>query len=148
MILSLRLFHSGLSFSDLRHHRGDVQAFAVLKLVDEHGLGRYVAVCVADCAGQARKISNLRKRVADIDVVVATHTIDYDGAVCFKIVSDADWYTFLYEKDGAFVELGKGKTTMLATEVTHPMTFTGTFFGVFTEQGDITVTNVTAKELK
>ena len=89
----------------------------------------------------------LRKRVSDIDVVVASHSIDYNGAIRFKIVSDSDWYTFFYEKDGAFVELGKGRTTMLATEVTHPMTFTGTFFGVFTEGGDINVTNVTVKEL-
>ena len=46
------------------------------------------------------------------------------------------------------MELGRGKTTLLATEVTHPMTFTGTFFGVFTEHGDISVTYVSAKELK
>ena len=90
----------------------------------------------------------LRKRVSDIDVVVASHTVDYKGVISLKIECDADWYTFYYEKDGAFVELGRGKTAMLATEVTHPMTFTGTFFGVFTEQGNINVKNVTAKEAK
>jgi hypothetical protein len=36
---------------------------------------------------------------------------------------------------------------LLATEVTYPMSFTGTFFGVFTEQGKIGVKSVSAKEL-
>ena len=89
----------------------------------------------------------LRKRVADIDVIVASQEIEYNGSIRFKIESDAYWYTFFYENNGSFVELGKGKTTLLATEVTHPMTFTGTFLGVFTEQGDIAVTSVIAKEL-
>ena len=89
----------------------------------------------------------LRKRVADIDVVVASHPINYKNSIRFKITSDAEWYTFLYEKDGEFVELGRGKTTLLATEITHPMTFTGTFLGIFTEQGDISVTNVKVREL-
>jgi alpha-N-arabinofuranosidase len=90
----------------------------------------------------------LRKRVADIDVVVASHLIDYKKSIRFKIVSDAEWYTFFYENNGEFIELGRGKTTLLATEVTHPMTFTGTFWGVFSEQGNIAVTHVSAKELK
>ena len=90
----------------------------------------------------------LRKRVADIDVVVASHVIEYNGSIRFKIVSNAEWYTFFYENDGSFVELGRGKTSLLATEITHPMTFTGTFLGIFTEQGNIAVTSVSVKELR
>ena len=89
----------------------------------------------------------LRKRVADIDVVVSSCKIDYLGELKLKIESDETWYKFFYEKDGAFVELGKGKTSLLATEVTSPMSFTGTFFGVFTEGGEITVKSVCAREL-
>lgn len=89
----------------------------------------------------------LRKRVSDIDVVVATANIDYNGSVRLKIVSDAEEYAFYCEKNGALAELGRGKTSMLSTEVTDPMTFTGTFFGVFTEGGRIGVTSVCAKEL-
>ena len=89
----------------------------------------------------------LRKRVADIDVIVSSCTVDYNGSIKLKIVSDESWYTFFYEKNGELVELGKGKTAMLATEATSPMTFTGTFFGVFTEGGEITVKSVCAKEL-
>jgi hypothetical protein len=63
------------------------------------------------------------------------------------IRADVEWYTFLYEKDGEFIDLGKGKTSLLATEVTNPMTFTGTFLGVFTEGGNISVTSVNVKEL-
>lgn len=85
----------------------------------------------------------LRKRVSDIDVVVASQPIDYDGDICLKIVADEEWYTFFYEKDGAFVELGRGRTVLLATEVTYPMSFTGTFLGVFAESGEINVKNVT-----
>ena len=89
----------------------------------------------------------LRKRVADIDVTVACHPIDYHNSIRFKIESNAEWYTFFYEKDGNFVELGRGKTSLLATEITDPMTFTGTFLGVFSEKGSIAVTHVAAKEL-
>ena len=89
----------------------------------------------------------IRKRVADIDTVVVCQPIDYCGSARLKIVGDENWYTFFYEKDGAFVELGKGRTAMLATEVTYPMSFTGMFLGVFTEQGEITVKNVTSKEI-
>ncbi len=90
----------------------------------------------------------LRKRVADIDVIVASHPVDYRNSIRLKIESNAEWYTFFYEKDGDFIELGRGKTSLLATEVTHPMTFTGTFIGVFTEQGNITVTQVSVKKLR
>jgi hypothetical protein len=86
--------------------------------------------------------------VADIEVIVASCPIEYNNSIRFKIESDAEWYTFFYENNGEFIELGRGKTTLLATEVTHPMTFTGTFWGVFSEQGNIAVTHVSVKELK
>ena len=85
----------------------------------------------------------LRKRVCDIDVIVASDVIEYDGTIKLKIQSDAELYTFFYEKDGVFVELGSGSTSLLATEVTKPMSFTGTFLGVFSEKGTISVTGVT-----
>ena len=53
---------------------------------------------------------------------------------------------FYYENNGEFIELGKGVTSLLATEV-NGRSFTGTFIGVFTENGDIDVTNVTVKEI-
>ena len=90
----------------------------------------------------------LRKRVADIDVVAAMHKINYEGKIRLKIVSEAEWYTLYYENNGEFVEIGKGRTSLLATEVTDPMTFTGTYWGVFTENGNIAVNNVTVKEIK
>ena len=64
------------------------------------------------------------------------------------IKSDAEWYAFYYEVDGTFVEIGKGKTALLATEATHPTTYTGVYFGIFTEKGEITVTRITLQELK
>ena len=89
----------------------------------------------------------LRKHVADIDVITARHAIDYQGSVRFKIISDDEWYTFYYEKNGEFIELGRGRTSLLCTEITHTMTFTGTFWGIFTEHGEIAVTYAAVKEL-
>ena len=48
----------------------------------------------------------------------------------------------LFENNGELIELGKGATSLLATEV-NGRSFTGTFLGVFSENGDIGVTNVT-----
>ncbi|MBQ8448561.1 MAG: glycoside hydrolase family 43 protein, partial [Clostridia bacterium] len=98
-------------------------------------------------AEDGRHYVNLRKRVADIDVTVAQKAIDYSGSIRFKIVSDEEWYTFYYESDGEFIELGRGRTSLLCTEVTHSMTFTGTYFGIFCEKGEIDVTFASVKEL-
>ena len=90
----------------------------------------------------------LRKRVADIDVVVARHQIDYKHSIRLKVESCAEWYTFFYEADGVFVEIGRGKTALLCSEGTHPTTFTGTYWGMFAENGEIAVTHFSVKELK
>jgi len=89
----------------------------------------------------------LRKRVADIEVITARHPIDYQGAIRLKIASDAEWYTLFYESNGDFIELGRGKTALLCTEITHTMTFTGTYWGIFTENGEIAVTFAGVKTL-
>lgn len=88
----------------------------------------------------------LRKQVADICVIVESKKIDYNGNIKLKIVANDEWYSFFYENNGEFIELGKGATSLLATEV-NGRSFTGTFIGVFTENGDIDVTNVTVKEI-
>ena len=90
----------------------------------------------------------LRKRVADFEAVVERHRIDYRGSIRLKIESEDEWYTFYYEKDGEFVKLGRGKTALLCTEVTHPLTFTGVYWGVFSEQGEITATHFSVREIK
>ena len=88
----------------------------------------------------------LRKRVADIETIVATHSIEYAGAIKLRLIANDEWYTFLYERDKEFVELGRGRASLLATEV-NGRSFTGVFIGVFSEQGDIAVTRATIKEL-
>jgi alpha-N-arabinofuranosidase len=90
----------------------------------------------------------LRKKVADIDVIVARKRINYQKSIRFMIKSDAEWYSFYYETEGNFVEIGRGKTALLATEATHPTTYTGVFFGIFTENGEISLSRVTMRELK
>ena len=86
----------------------------------------------------------LRKRVADIEVITAYCKLDYKGSIRLKLIANDEWYTFLYERDGEFIELGKGATSLLCTEV-NGRSFTGTFLGVFSENGDINVTNVIIK---
>ena len=88
----------------------------------------------------------LRKHVSDIDVVTQACPIDYRGLVRLKIVANDEWYSFYYESKGQFVELGRGTTALLCTE-TNGRSFTGTFLGIFTENGTITVKNATLKEL-
>ena len=90
----------------------------------------------------------LRKRVCDIDVVVEKRKIEYTGKLSFLVVSDPEWYTFYYEENGELLEIGRGKTALLSTEATSPMTFTGTFLGAFTEDGKISVSRFKVKELK
>lgn len=83
----------------------------------------------------------LRKRVKDIDIIAALYKIEYNGSIRFKLESDTEWYVFSYELNGEFIEAGRGSTSLLCTEITYPRTFTGTFFGVFSENGDIDVTS-------
>ena len=90
----------------------------------------------------------LRKRVADIEAIVERHHIEYRGAIRFRIESEAEWYTFYYEKDGEFVTLGRGKTALLCTEATYPTTFTGVYWGIFSEQGEITATHFSVRQIK
>ena len=90
----------------------------------------------------------LRKRVADINVIVERHKIDYQNSIRLKIKSSAEWYSFFYEENGPFVKLGQGKTALLASEATHPATFTGTYFGIFSENGEISVTNFATKNIE
>ena len=87
----------------------------------------------------------LRKQVADIDVIVARQPVDYQGSIRFKLMSDEEWYSFYYEADGIFTELGRGRTSLLCTEVTHTMTITGTYLGIFSEKGEIAVTFASVK---
>ena len=132
----------------------DIEAIAELKGEIRHG--QRSGICayynneyhydIFVTKGQDGHTVCLRKRVADIDVVVAACPTDYDGSVRFKIVADDEWYKFYYEKDGEFVELGRGKTSLLATEV-NGRSFTGTFIGAFSEQGDVAVTSFAVKAL-
>ena len=64
-----------------------------------------------------------------------------------QLVKGVEYAIKAYEKDGEYVELGRGKTSLLATEV-NGRSFTGTFLGAFSEQGDIYVNSITVKELK
>lgn len=83
----------------------------------------------------------LGKHIGDIEVVTASHKIDYNGSIRLKVESDREWYTFSYALDGEWIELGRGLTAMLCTETTCLMTYTGVFIGLFSEKGTISFEN-------
>ena len=83
----------------------------------------------------------LGKHIGDIEVVTDCHKINYTGSIRLKVESDRKWYTFFYELDGAWIELGRGLTAMLCTETTYLMTYTGVYIGLFSEKGAISFEN-------
>jgi len=125
---------------------GDVQIGQCSGLTAFYNSDYHYDVLIAKEADNQHYVC-LRKKVADINVIVARNPIDYQGSIQLKIISDEEWYTFYYENNGVFVELGRGRTTLLCTEITHTITFTGTYWGIFSENGEISVTHVAVKEL-
>lgn len=77
----------------------------------------------------------LNKCIYDLEAVTATSRI-HGKYIEFKIDSTKDTYVFSYRMDDAdFIVLGEGMTAGLATEITEVMTFTGTYIGIFVQNG-------------
>lgn len=78
----------------------------------------------------------LSKHVHDLVTVTASASIDSVGPVTLKLVSDRVRYRFLYRANGSdFKELGSGLNVGLCTEGTKSVTYTGTYIGLFAENG-------------
>lgn len=79
------------------------------------------------------------KHIHDMGVVLKEIELSEDAKQfeC-KIVTDRTAYTFFYktELEEEWIQIGSGLNAGLCTEGTHTMTFTGTLFAVFAEQGD------------
>jgi len=80
---------------------------------------------------------NLRRHILDINVVTERHKIDYNGKIRLRIDTAKDVYSFYYERDGQWLLLGTGLVAGLCKEAIYPMTFTGCYFGMFSERGTI-----------
>ncbi len=90
----------------------------------------------------------LAKHIHDIFTVTASAEIPAAENVKLRIVSDKTYYRFSYSLDGeTFVELGSGLTVGLCTESTRNMTFTGTYIGMFAENGCAVFENFHVKVL-
>ncbi len=75
-----------------------------------------------------KKVAVLRKNVGDLSQ--ETNTMQLSGNTQqFKIMIDADYYHFLVKQDTGWVELGKGITNLIATEVAA--VWSGTFIGMY-----------------
>lgn len=90
----------------------------------------------------------LAKHVHDIFTVTASAELPAAENVMLRIVSDKTYYRFSYSLDGeTFVELGSGLVVGLCTESTRNMTFTGTYLGMFAENGCAAFENFHVKVL-
>ena len=79
----------------------------------------------------------LAKHVHDIFAVTARAEIPEGKQIQFRITADKEKYSFYYTVDGETeVLLGSGLTAGLSTEGTVPMSFTGTYLGIFAERGN------------
>lgn len=91
--------------------------------------------------GEKNKVC-LAKHVHDIFTVTAFSELPEGTPVFLRIEADDTWYCFLYSLDGVeFSELGRGLTVGLCTEGTKTMTFTGTYIGLFAENGEAAFQN-------
>ena len=51
-------------------------------------------------------------------------------------MSDENYYNFYYSLDGEnYIKVGKGMTAAMSSEATEVTTFTGTYFGMFAQNG-------------
>lgn len=85
----------------------------------------------------------LNKCIYDFEAVTKHMVIQKEdlksGGLWLKIESDENYYTFYYSLDGEnYIKVGKGMTAAMATEATEVTTFTGTYFGMFAQNGKAT----------
>jgi alpha-N-arabinofuranosidase len=79
--------------------------------------------------------AELNKSIYDLEAVSSSKEIAGDF-IDLRIRSDREKYYFSYSLDGkAFTELGTALTAGLATEATERNTFTGTYLGIFSQNG-------------
>lgn len=72
-----------------------------------------------------------------------------EGAIRLMIKADRENYSFYYfTEEGTQILLGTGTTAALCTEITRFMTFTGTFFGMFSEYMDADFQNFCRETLE
>lgn len=78
----------------------------------------------------------LAKHIHDMFAVTAQKEIPGAENISLRLEADREYYTFSYSLDGeVFYRLGSGLTVGLCTEGTRTMTFTGTYIGLFAENG-------------
>ncbi len=78
----------------------------------------------------------LGKHIHDIQVISSAKNIQAIDSVWLKIDADKKRYRFSYSMDGKeFIEIGTGVTAGLCSETTMDMSYTGTYIGLFAENG-------------
>lgn len=82
----------------------------------------------------------LNKCIYDLEAIVNHIVIKQEdlksNELWLKIVSDENYYNFYYSLDGEnYIKVGKGMTAAMSSEATEVTTFTGTYFGMFAQNG-------------
>ena len=75
----------------------------------------------------------LRKQIYDENVTGKEETAEAGGKV--RLTVTADRYRYSFYCNGRLI--GSGTTTVMCTETAQRNSFTGTFIGLFAEQGDV-----------
>lgn len=90
----------------------------------------------------------LAKHIHDIFTVTSSVEIPMAEEIMLKMESDRTYYKFFYSLNGNdYIELGSGLVAGLCTEGTKSMTFTGTFIGLFAENGEAVFKDFAVKVL-
>jgi alpha-N-arabinofuranosidase len=77
----------------------------------------------------------LKKVIYDLESIVFSKAIAGEKII-LRIRSDKEYYYFDYSiSDETFENIGKGLTAALSTESSEYMTFTGTYLGIFAQNG-------------
>jgi len=80
---------------------------------------------------------NLRRHIFDLNVITERRKIDYSGSIRLRIDTATDFHSFYYELDGEWILLGRGMTAGLCKEAIFPLSFTGCYLGMFSENGTV-----------
>lgn len=88
------------------------------------------------CSKEDGYYIELNKSIYDLESLV--NSVQVIGeSIYLRIESDKENYYFYYSIDGEnFVKIGQGMVAALCTEVTEVMTFTGTYLGIFAQNGE------------
>ncbi|WP_099205574.1 glycoside hydrolase family 43 protein [Scatolibacter rhodanostii] len=90
----------------------------------------------------------LRSTVHGFTAEVKRISLPYTRTVKLKIMTGPEKYSFYYEHENIWIDIGHAATAGLCTEANMHMTFTGTYIGLFAEEKTSHYSYFSLKEIK